>query len=282
MMRMTDVSPSNAAQAASWDGPEGRYWAAHGDHFDRSVARYQPTFLAAAEIDGGSQVLDIGCGTGQTTREAARLAAAGAALGVDLSADMIAVAARLAAAEGLSNVEFVQGDAQVHPFPPQRYDRVISRTGSTFFAEPAGAFANIRAAMSPDSRLTLLTWQAPERNEWIGAFAHALLGRPAPAPVAGAPGPFSLSDPDRVRALLDTTGFDRVEMRVLAEPMIFGVDVDDAHRFVLGLLGWMLAGQDGSDRRRAEDRLRDTLENHLGSDGVAFSSATWLITARCV
>jgi ubiquinone/menaquinone biosynthesis C-methylase UbiE len=280
-MGIAELAPSNAAQAASWDGPEGRYWAAHRDHFDRSVARYQPPFLAAAEIGPAAQVLDIGCGTGQTTREAARVATVGSALGVDLSADMIAVAVRVAAAAGVSNVGFVQGDAQVHPFPPQRYDRVISRTGSMFFAEPAEAFANIRAAMAPDGRLTLLTWQAAERNEWIGTLASALLGRAAPVPAPGAPGPFSLSDPGRVRSLLETAGFEWVDMHGLAEPMIFGTDVDDAHHFVLGLLGWMLEGQDGAARRRAEDRLRATLEAHLTGDGVAFSSATWLVTARC-
>ena len=67
------VDPSNAEQAKAWDGGEGAYWAAHADHFDRSVTAYHLPFMEAAAIGTGEQVLDIGCGTGQTTRDAARL-----------------------------------------------------------------------------------------------------------------------------------------------------------------------------------------------------------------
>src|SRR5262247_3435045 len=110
------VDPSNAEQARAWDGDEGAYWAAHAEHFDRTVAAYHLPFLDAAEIGAGEQVLDVGCGTGQTTRAAARRAPGGGALGVDLSAEMIALARRLATAEGLGNARFEQMDAQIYPF----------------------------------------------------------------------------------------------------------------------------------------------------------------------
>ena len=97
------VDPSNARQAKAWDGGEGAYWAAHADHFDRTIAAYHLPFLEAAAIGTSEQVLDIGCGTGQTTRDAARRASSADALGVDLSAEMVALARSLAAAEGLPN-----------------------------------------------------------------------------------------------------------------------------------------------------------------------------------
>jgi len=58
------------------------------------------------------RVLDIGCGTGQTTRDAARAAVAGSALGIDLSAQMLDHARRLSREEGLANVSFLQADAR--------------------------------------------------------------------------------------------------------------------------------------------------------------------------
>jgi ubiquinone/menaquinone biosynthesis C-methylase UbiE len=51
-------------------------------------------------------VLDIGCGTGQTTRQAAHTARAGSALGVDVSAPAIERARELARDQGLPNVAF--------------------------------------------------------------------------------------------------------------------------------------------------------------------------------
>jgi SAM-dependent methyltransferase len=272
------VDVSNSAQAAAWDGGEGAYWAANADRFDRSVARYQDRFMAATGISAGSAVLDIGCGTGETTRAAARLASGGSAVGIDLSGDMIAVARSRAA--GIPNVSFVRGDAQVHPFADAAFDCAISRTGSMFFADPGRAFANIARALRPGAPLTLLTWQPPADNEWIGAIARALTGGLPPAPPPGAPGPFSLSDPSVVRAVLAGAGFVGVEVTGLSAPMYVGRDVDDAHTFVLGLLGWMLAGRDEAGRRAASDELRATLADHLTPDGVAFASATWLVTAQ--
>ena len=44
--------------------------------------------------------------------------------------------------------------------------------------------------------------------------------------------------------------------------MWFGNDADDAHRFVLGLMGWMLEGLDDAGRTRAVDALHATMAAH--------------------
>jgi len=49
--------------------------------------------------------------------------------------------------EGLTNVHFEHGDAQVSGFTPGAADVAVSRFGVMFFAEPAGAFANIAAGL---------------------------------------------------------------------------------------------------------------------------------------
>jgi len=84
-------------------------------------------------------VVDIGCGTGLTTREAAHLAAPGCVVGVDVSERMLERARELTAAD---NVRYVLADAQVHPFDPAGFDVAISRFGTMFFNDPAAAFAN--------------------------------------------------------------------------------------------------------------------------------------------
>src|SRR6201987_3715385 len=239
------VDPSNAEVAKAWDGGEGAYWAAHAGHFDRAVAAYRERFLDAAAIRTAEHVLDIGCGTGQTTRDAARRASSGGALGVDLSAEMIALARRLAAAEGLGNARFEQADAQISPFGEGSFDVAISRTGAMFFGDPRAAFGNIARALRGGGRLALLSWQPAPANEWVAEFTAALAaGRDLPAPAPGSPGPFALADPDRVRQLLAGAGFTRIEIDQMQAPMWFGVDADDAHGFALGLLGWMLGGLD--------------------------------------
>lgn len=274
------VDSSNIDQLRAWDGDEGEYWVDHAEYFDRSIAAHHERLLAVAAIGARDHVLDVGCGTGQTTRDAGRAASAGSALGVDLSSRMLDYARRRATEEGVTNVTFAQADAQIHPFEPAAYDAAISRTAAMFFGDHAAAFTNIGLALRSGGRLILTTWQPLPGNEWIREISGALAaGRDLPAPPPDAPGPFSLSDPDRVRALLTTAGFADVELHGTTAGMWFGNDAADAHRFVLGLMGWMLEGLDDTGRARAIDALHTTMATHETPDGVLFESATWTIQA---
>ena len=273
------VHPTNVEQFRAWDGDEGAYWAAHADHYERAVAAYDQALFAAADIRPGDRVLDIGCGTGSTAREAARAAAPGEVVGVDLSSAMLAIARARAAAEGLANLRFEQVDAQVHPFEPGGYDVAIGRTSAMFFGDRVAALANIGRALRAGGRLVLLTWQPISRNEWIREFLGALaLGRELPAPPPDAPGPFTLAEPEVIHEVLEAAGYVDVAVTGAEAPMWFGADADDAHRVVLGQLGWMLADLDEASRTRARDALRASIDAHETPEGVLYASAAWLVT----
>lgn len=224
-------------------------------------------------------MLDIGCGSGRTTLAAARSAAPGSALGVDLSAEMIEVARQAAQREGVPNARFVQADAQIHPFPEQAFDVAVSRTGATFFGDPVAAFTNIARAMCPEGRLVMLVWQPFDRNEYIVAITAALAaGRDFPRPSPYSPGPFSMADPARMRAVLTEAGFSTPNVASCTEPMYFGRDPQHAFQFMTGLAGWMLDGLDDRRRARALEALRTSIQAHLTARGVAYGSAAWLVT----
>ncbi|MGH3719930.1 MAG: class I SAM-dependent methyltransferase [Pseudonocardiaceae bacterium] len=281
MSTTESVDPSNAEQLGNWDGDAGAFWAAHADRFDEGVAAYRGQFLAAAAIEETATVLDVGCGSGQTTRDAARCATAGSALGVDLSSQMIELARRRAESEQVVNATFQQADAQVHPFSARSFDLAISRHGAMFFGDPIAAFTNIARALRPGGRLVLLTWQPFECNEWLSAFFTALgAGRALPAPPSDAPSPFALSDPDRVRSLLTEAGFSDVQLQGLSEPMYFGPNTDNAFQFVSDQHAGMVRDLDPDTRILALENLRANLADHNTERGVLYDSASWLIQAR--
>jgi cyclopropane fatty-acyl-phospholipid synthase-like methyltransferase len=57
--------------------------------YDAELQLLNEVLRGAYAIERRDRVLDIGCGAGGTTREAARMAAEGGALGIDVSADAI-------------------------------------------------------------------------------------------------------------------------------------------------------------------------------------------------
>ncbi|MCK9931263.1 methyltransferase domain-containing protein [Frankia sp. Mgl5] len=275
------VDASNATQLASWDGNGGAFWVANADRFDEGVAAYRDRFLAAAAIDETAAVLDVGCGGGRTTLDAARRAAAGSVLGVDLSSEMLELARRRAEREHVTNATFEQADAQIHPFPTGAFDVAVSRHGVMFFGDPVAAFTNLARALRPGGRIVLLTWQPFERNEWLKAFFTSLAaGREIPVPPSDAPSPFALSDPNRIRSLLNAAGFSDVHLEGLVEPMYFGTDPDDAFRFVSAQHAGLVRDLDASIKGRALDDLRANLAEHHTERGVLYDSAAWLIQAR--
>ena len=277
------IAAANHDQAGAWNGPEGEHWAAHDERYNRSIRRHTQRLLDAARISANERVLDVGCGCGESTRGAARLATSGLAHGVDLSAPMLARARQRSQAEGLTNVSFEQADAQVHLFPEQAFDLLLSRFGVMFFADRVAAFANLRRALRPGGRLTLLTWQPLSQNEWLVALRGALAaGRSLPEPTPGAPGPFGLSDPDAVRRELTEAGYAAVGLESIREPFYAGANTQDAFDFAasIGLTRGLLEELDEKARAGALEALRRMLAEHDTGRGVLFDSAAWLITAN--
>jgi SAM-dependent methyltransferase len=273
----------NLEQAQAWDGEEGARWTEHEERYNASVHRHTPQLLAAAHISATDQVLDIGCGCGESTRRAARAATSGVALGVDLSARMIERARERSHTEGITNILFKQADAQVYPFEGEAFDVIISRFGAMFFGSPVAAFQNIGRALRPRGRLALLSWQEPKRNEWVMALRSALsVGRAIPEPPADAPDAFGLADPGRVRAILLEAGFIDIDLKEINEPMYFGSDSGDAFAFLrtLGFTQGMLKDLDDTSKARALEELQATLTAHQTPEGVLLDSRAWLITAQ--
>ncbi len=277
------VAIANVDMAAAWDGDEGDDWARDWQRYDRSIQRYQDRLLVASTIDASDQVLDIGCGNGESTRAAARVAVDGSALGVDLSTRMVERARELASSEGLANVAFQRADAQVHAFEPNAHDVAISRFGAMFFADRVAAFGNICHAVRPDGRLVMLAWQGLERNEWLVEIRAALAaGRELPIPPPGVPGPFGLADPEGVEADLHTAGFSQVAVEAVEEPVWAGSDGNDAFLFFrnTGLARGLLKDLDDAARTSTTESLKERMAGHQTGHGVELGSAAWLITAR--
>jgi SAM-dependent methyltransferase len=275
----------NLAQAQRWNGESGRNWIAHRERQQLIREPLIPHLLRAAAIRAGERVLDVGCGCGETTIMAAPAAASpgvggGGAVGLDLSEPMLAVARRLAAAAGVTNVDFVAGDAQVHPLPSAYYDVLISSFGVMFFDDPAAAFTRIVAALRPDGRVALMCWRDDSDNElfgipWRAVSAHVRLPQPSASDL--------FTDPGRIAALLTDASCADVQVEPVTESVRVGSDVADVVGYFTGpgRIRRLLA-EAGEDA--VLDRVRATMAEQFSAyaraDGVWVTAAAWLVHAR--
>jgi SAM-dependent methyltransferase len=273
---------ANIEQAAAWDGPSGDAWVAREAFQNVALAGHSERLLTAAAVEATDRVLDVGCGTGATTRAAARQAGDGNALGVDLSRAMLARARERAAADGIVNATFEHVDAQVHSFAEGHFDVVISRFGVMFFSDAVAAFANLARATVPGGRLAVVTWQPYARNEWVSVPRTALaLGRPLPPIPEDVPGPFGLADPDRVRRILGDAGWSDVQLDDVQVPYDYGADPTTAaqHASEIGVLRALLEDLDDAQRARAMDALTTVMAERATSEGVRLDSRAWVVRA---
>jgi SAM-dependent methyltransferase len=251
--------------------------------YDAELRLHNEILRRSYDLRSHDHVLDIGCGTGQTARDAARQAVGGSVVGVDVSAPMIERARRRTKAARLHHVTFEQADAQTHRFAAERFDIAISRFGTMFFADPVAAFINIGRAIRPGGRLIMMVWQDHHRNEWSVSIQRAIAGDARVATDSlRTRDPLSLADPTTTARILETAGFGDATFTDVHEPVYYGPDVAAALEWVSGFscVNVVLQSLDSVSRSRAREQLRQALTAHASEDGVWFDSHAWIVAAR--
>jgi SAM-dependent methyltransferase len=283
MTKENKNASTDLGKVAGWNGDDGRHWVDFQERYDAMMGRLTPYLLRAIAVADTDDVLDVGCGCGETSLLAARAASSGSVLGVDLSAAMLERAGERARAAGVSNVEFVRADAQNHAFPDAAFDVVMSRFGVMFFADPELAFTNLARALRPGGRMVFLCWQQAVANEWIatpGAAVAEYVDITGGIAIGG-PGPFSLADPGRINGLLEQAGLGSIRIEPVSQPLWFGTDIEDVVDLFsqMPMVRSLLAGADENTNSAAFDAVRLALQPHTAPEGVLLGSAAWLVKA---
>jgi|SRR5579871_3059679 len=252
----------------------------HSDEFFRRHA-YAP----------GSNVLDVGCGFGDTTLQIAQqVGPKGHAAGVDCAGNFIDLARAEAKQHGVANANYFAADVQTERLLGP-YDYVFARFGTMFFNLPGAALRNIRSALKPGGTFSMIVWRKREDNAWMHE-AELLVKEMVPAvshdetdQVHCGPGPFSMSGADLVSEMLRGVGYDYISFERYDTKICIGRTVDEAVEFAmaLGPAGEIirLAGQEGQKRKpEVIDALQKLFRPHVRENGVWLDSSSWFVTAR--
>jgi SAM-dependent methyltransferase len=230
--------------------------------------------VARLDPQPGQTILELGAGTGETGFAAARLIGErGRLISTDLPSTMVEVAKRRASELGVGNAEFRVMDAEHIELGDGTVDGILCRWAYMLMPDPAAALAESRRVLRPGGKLSLAVMGGPEQNPWASIVAKTIVGLGLIAPIdSSAPGGlFSLAEPDRLRELLASAGFDDVSIEEMEFHLRFS-DFEDYWTFVLEFAGAVaillrsLSDEERAAVRQATERATEGLRTAAGYD----------------
>lgn len=252
------------------------------------LSQHSAKVFPALTLGSGNNVLDVGCGWGETTIEIAqRVGPTGSVVGLDCCGAFLDAGRSDAEAARLGNVTFLEADVETYAFRPE-YDFCFSRFGTQFFENPVAGLRNMRSALRPGGTMTMIVWRAQIDNPWLTRAKEVVLRHLPPVKEHAAtcgPGPFSMADTEVVAQQLRIAGYSDAEFKRIDAEVMVGRDVDEAAAFQLaiGPAGevYREAGREAEGKHEIlVAALKDELRRFVRPEGVMMGSSSWMVTAQ--
>lgn len=259
-------------------------WRRRDELLRKSSAPVTERMLELAAIGTGHHVLDIASGTGEPAISAAqRVGDTGRVIGTDLVDDMLTVAREKATHAKLKNIEFRCIDGEALEFVTSSFDAVTIRWGLMFMPEPEACLRRVYRQLKNNGRVVIACWAEPERNPFVSVIMEILAKyREMPKPTPNATGMFSFADAERLRTVLQVSGF--VDIKI--EDMVVDIiEVDSAATYCATMLD--LAGPvkvlvdqlDSKTRDRFIENVVSTASQNEVEGALRMRGTTWIASA---
>ena len=252
------------------------------------LGQHSAKVFPALALRGGDNVLDVGCGWGESTIEIARrVGPAGKVVGLDCCDAFLDQGRADAKAAGLANLTFLEANVETYAFRPE-HDFCFSRFGTQFFENPVTGLRNMRSALRPGGAMTMIVWRARADNPWL-TLPKEIVSRYLPPVKEHAascgPGPFSMADTEVVKEQLRIAGYSDVKFERIDADVMVGRDVDEAVAFQLAIgPAGEVYREAGREAERQHDTLvaalKDELRGFVRPEGVMMGSSSWMVTAQ--
>jgi SAM-dependent methyltransferase len=199
---------------ATWDAMAPG-WEEYRDYMWKTTRHVAEWLVDNVDAKPGDTILDLAGGPGENGFLAAeRVGDDGKVIETDFAPQMVDVAQRRVKDLGLSTVENRVLNAEDMDLADDSVDGIICRWGFMLMQDPASAMAECRRVLKDGRRMTLSVWGGPEKNPWVTVTGMTMvqLGHQPSGDPFGPGGMFSLADHDTLRKMLNTAGFDTVEI----------------------------------------------------------------------
>ena len=151
-----------------------------------------------------------------------------------------------------------------------------------FFGDPVAAFANLRGAARAGARLRCVVWRSAAENPFMTTAerAAAPLLPDLPARRPDEPGQFAFADRDRVRRILDESGWSEIDIQPIDVPCAMPENALVRYVTQLGPVGRFLQQADDELRARVVATVRPAFDPYVHGPEVRFTAACWMVGAR--
>lgn len=246
-----DRDTYKAQQRRQW-GATASGWGKWGPMLEQSFGqRLSASMVRLAAIQPGQRVLDIATGYGEPALTAARrVGPTGQVVATDISPEMLAVAVERARAQGVTNVHFVEADAERLDYPDGSFDAALCRCGLMFLPDLSGTLGRIRRMLEPGGALAAAVWDTPPKGSPSAlafTLAREMFQLPNPTPAKGAPQD-SLAGNALDQALAEA-GFVDVLRQIVPADMVW-----PSTEVCLDFIGDMFPGVSGPVGQQPPDR----------------------------
>jgi SAM-dependent methyltransferase len=187
------ISAAAAVQRRHW-GTDPEAWATLSEPHNRPLFE---AVLDAAAVGAGTDLLDVGCGSGMLLRLAHERRAAPS--GIDVTPELLAIAR-----ERLPAADLREGEMESLPWEDDSFDAVTGVNAFQFAGDPGVALAEAKRVLRPGGLLVASLFAAPELSE--GTAVHEAMAALSPPAKEAEHAPYSLSEPGRLEAGLERNG----------------------------------------------------------------------------
>ncbi len=215
----------------------------------------------------GSRVLDVACGTGVVSREAAILAGTGGSVaGVDLGEPTVAIARSHPVQENAAPIDYAQADATVLPFDAEDFDVALCQQGLQFFPERAAALAEMRRVLKPGGHVAIATWKDIEPP--FSAIADALAQHINTEAAQMMYSPFTLGDGATLAQLMSDAGFREVTVNDETIQCTWASHPEFARRYIAASpIASVFTAASADSQQAVCDEVTERLAPHATADG---------------
>ncbi len=238
-------------------------------------------FVETLGIAKGMKVLDLGCGDGTTALPAARRGAN--VLGVDIARNLVEAGNARAAAEGLANCRFQEGDASnLHGLEDRAFDLVVSVFGAMFAPRPHDVAKEMVRVTRPGGRIVMGNWIPNDPT--LVAQVLKISSAYSPPPPEGFVSPMTWGVEERVVERFSDAGVPEGNIGFEKNSFTFNLAAPPAAFLELfrTYYGPTMNAFDAAAANGRADDLQKELEalfaaqNRSGSDGATAITATFL------